>query len=404
MFRFCKRVFNWKSGSFLPAAILTLGLGVQAAQAQTFKVIHYFSGLLDGGNSVGPLTEGPDHRLYGVSNLGGKYLFGNVFKIAKDGRDLTVVNSFEYWNGYEPSPWLIFGPAGTILGTTSQGGGDNDLGVFYELSAHHKETVLHQFPYGGTADGWAPGGPMATDGQGNIYAATGTGGTSDFGTIYKIDTSGNETILYNFLGQSDGSGPEGLVSGPGGYFYGTTACSDACYTGGSGHVFKVDSAGNLTILYTFSGGADGGDPNAYLLFDAKGNIFGTTGLGGNSGCPIGNFDYGCGVVFKLTPEGKESVIYAFPPAPSLGGANPSSGVIADGKGNLYGVTVDGGTDACGVAYKVSLKGEETVLHSFQAPDGCPPEGEMLLSGNTLYGVSRFGAGAGFGSLWTIDLK
>jgi uncharacterized repeat protein (TIGR03803 family) len=377
----------------------------QPAKAQTFTVLHVFTGGKDGGYPVGPLRKGQDNDLYGAANIGGKYLYGNVFKMTENGKHETILNSFRYWNGNDPNSYLTLDPSGVIYGATFEGGDDNYNGTFYELSGKNKEKVIHQFPYLVSTDGYNPTGPMVVDAQGNFYGATRNGGPTNNGTIFKIDSSGNETVLYNFEGQADGSLPLGLVLGPDGAFYGATSCTYECYSGG-GNLFKVDTSGNLTTLYTFTGGADGNVPNGNLLIDPAGNIYGTTNLGGTGPCSEDGYT-GCGTIFKLTPGGTESVLYNFQGTPD--GQSPSSGVIADGKGNLYGVTLWGGstinTVGCGVVYELNAAGQEKVLHAFEASDGCQPEGELLLSKNVLYGAANAGgANSVYGAIFKIDLK
>jgi uncharacterized repeat protein (TIGR03803 family) len=398
-----------KAATVSAIAILSLAFALpalQPAQAQTFSILHVFTGGKDGGGSRGPLIEGPDHQLYGASTVGGKYLEGNLFKMTEDGKHETLLDSFKYWNGYEPNPYLILDPSGTIYGATSQGGANGDIGTFYEVISRNHEKVIHQFPYNVTTDGNGPAGAIAVDAQGNYYGATSGGGANGSGTIYKIDPSGNETVLYNFSPANvSGGDPGGLVLGPDGDLYGTAGCSYSCYSGG-GTVFKVDMSGNLTTLYAFSGGSDGNDPGGALLFDAAGNIYGTTFFGGTGPCNTDGYA-GCGTIFKLAPNGTETVLYNF--QGSTDGAFPSSGVIADGKGNIYGVTLNGGdlnlyfNEGCGVAYELNTQGQESVLHTFESGDGCLPEGELLRSRNVLYGVA-FEGGSGDGTVFKIDLK
>jgi uncharacterized repeat protein (TIGR03803 family) len=175
-------------------------------------------------------------------------------------------------------------------------------------------------------------------------------------------------------------------------------------------VFKLDSSGNETVLYAFSGGADGGVPQADVIRDAAGNLYGTTGFGGNtsSSCLFGSA--GCGVVFKLDPSGNETVLYAFS---GMDGASPTAGLIQDAAGNLYGTTPFGGNTSsttcidaggCGVVFKLDPSGKETVLYTFTGgADGFNPTAGLVrdAAGN-LYGTAPGGGahGGGWSSSWT----
>src|SRR6185437_12725329 len=148
------------------------------------------------------------------------------------------------------------------------------------------------------------------------------------------DQAGNETLLHSFLGQADGSTPIGpLTWGPDGNLYGVTSCSYTCYSGG-GTVFKIDTNGNFTTLFSFDGGTQGNVPNAPVLFDSNGNLYGTTYFGGIPNC--GSYFLGCGVVFELNTNYQETVLYEF--TGQSDGNNPSSAVVSDAQGNLYGTT------------------------------------------------------------------
>ena len=385
----------------LATALLGLPLlAMQSANAQTYTVLHYFNNA-DGMAPQGPLIEGPDHMLYGATNKGGAYLFGVVYKMSLTGKE-TILHNFQYWNGFDANGGLVQDAAGNLYGSTYQGGNNGYTGLIYKLNkSGNQETVLHQLGLG--TDGASPRSGLVADANGNLYGVTPNGGTLGGGTIFKVDSTGHETVLHNFTGMADGSIPNGrLVFGPDGNLYGTTECGDiACYTQGAGRVFKVDTAGNLTVLYSFSGGADGGTPTGALTFDAQGNIYGTAFFGGILSC--GDYGYGCGVVFKLTPSGTETILYTF-----LGGSdgwNPNAGVILDAAGNMYGATLSDGTGvSCGVVFKLNPQGQETVLHSFTGPDGCTPGSELLLSNNALYGVTSEGGRPYYGVVFKITLK
>lgn len=152
-------------------------------------------------------------------------------------------------------------------------------------------------------------------------------------------------------------------------------------------MFKVDSKGNETVLYRFTDGADGGFPVGRLLRDAAGNLYGTASGGGNFGCFNGA---GCGVVFKLDTILRETVLYTF--SGGVDGEYPYAGLVRDFSGNLYGTTLDGGSAGWGVVFKLDTMGAETVLHSFGGgSDGAYPPGNLLRdSAGNLYGVAGGG--------------
>jgi hypothetical protein len=221
---------------------------------------------------------------------------------------------------------------------------------------------------------------LILDSSGNLYGTTELGGTRDQGVVFELircdsAPSGYELkVLYSFTGGADGANPKaGLIRDAVGNLYGTTANGGAttipCPTSGCGVVFELircDSAPSgydFKLLYSFTGGADGGNPEAGLTQDAAGNLYGTTLSGGTqpSGfneCIAG--DFACGVVFKLSPTGTETVLHSFT---GPDGANPAAGVIQDAQGNLYGTTLVGGGDVsffcsiefgtCGVVFEVT---------------------------------------------------
>jgi uncharacterized repeat protein (TIGR03803 family) len=226
------------------------------------------------------------------------------------------------------------------------------------------------------------------------------GGADDSGTVFKVDTDGNETVLHSFTGGSDGCHPVGVVLDASGTLFGVAGegGSGSC-SNGDGVVFKVDTAGNFSVLYTF-GGLDGADPDSILLIDSAGNLYGTTGYGGSSKACT----YGCGTVFELTPTGQESVLYNFCSLKDCAdGEYPGVGpLVRDSNGTIYGTTTEGGAHpncnnqlACGVVFMLDRAGTETVLHSFTgAADGAFPYGGVIMDASgVLYGSTWQGGDA-----------
>lgn len=274
---------------------------------------------------------------------------------------------------------LVRDAAGNLYGTTISGGvgacTDGDLsgcGVVFKVTPAGKEIVLYSFT--GGADGAAPQRGLQLDAKGNLYGTTPSGGAYGFGTVFKVDQNGNETVLYSFTGGADGGNPySGLVRDAQGNLYGVAGSV----------VFKLDEKGNETVLYTFTGGADG-SPNGRLMRDAKGNLYGTTAGGGT---------YGFGKVFKLDTSGKEHLLYSFCPQGGVctDGAVPFAGVIQDAAGNLYGTTSQGGTAGWGTVFELNTSGKEKVLHSFTYGDGALPSFGVIRDTNgNLYGTTVYG--------------
>jgi uncharacterized repeat protein (TIGR03803 family) len=274
---------------------------------------------------------------------------------------------------------LVRDAAGNLYGTTISGGvgacTDGDLsgcGVVFKVTPAGKEIVLYSFT--GGADGAAPQRGLQLDAKGNLYGTTPSGGAYGFGTVFKVDQNGNETVIYSFTGGADGGNPySGLVRDAQGNLYGVAGPV----------VFTLDEKGNETVLYTFTGGADG-SPNGRLLRDANGNLYGTTAGGGT---------YGFGKVFKLDTSGKEHVLYSFCPQGGIctDGAVPFAGVIQDTAGNLYGTTSQGGTAGWGTVFELNTSGKQKVLHSFTYGDGALPSFGVIRDTNgNLYGTTVYG--------------
>src|ERR1039458_6513736 len=186
------------------------------------------------------------------------------------------------------------------------------------------EIVLHNFGYP-APKGAGPWAGVIRDSAGNLYGTTQNGGVSNKGVVYKVDTTGHETVLYSFTGGADGGQPAaGVILDSAGNLYGTATYSSA----GTGVVYKLDTTGHETVLFTFTGTLSGGDgkvPWAGVIRDSAGNLYGTTVFSGTAGQ---------GVVYKLDTTGHETVLYSF--TGGADGGNPSAGVIRDSAGNLYG--------------------------------------------------------------------
>ncbi len=328
-----------------------------------YTVMHRFGGFpADGEQPGGPLIQGSDGALYGVTIVGGAHGFGTVFRIALDGT-YAVLHSFGATSaaGKLPLGRLVQAIDGNIYGTTLSGGGgahcpdsDVECGTAFRLSPNGEHVVLHAFG-SVPGDGASPS-ALIQAGDGSFYGTTASGGnlscrptpqTSGCGTIFRMTAAGAVTILHSFGSyQGDAILPAGpLIPGGDGAYYGTTygGGGGACpgITPGCGTVFRITPAGTMTIFYTFSrptndgttSYANGYNPMPYLLRGRDGNFYGVTEAGGPFETTRG------GTVFRITPSGIRTTLYAFGPF----GDNPTipfGGLIEGADGALYGVTQD----------------------------------------------------------------
>jgi uncharacterized repeat protein (TIGR03803 family) len=239
--------------------------------------------------------------------------------------------------------------------------------------------VLYRFP--GQAAGSTPTGLTAF--KGAQYGTTINGGTHTFGTVF-VRTATGVKILYSFKAGADGSGPTGALTAFGGRLYGMTE-----YGGGAGDgtVFSVDTQGNERVVYSFTGGSDGAAPAMGALLDDNGALYGTTTAGGDRECHVGK-SVGCGIIFSLAPAtGKESVLHRFSGKPD--GASPLGTLLVSG-GKIYGTTEFGGNFDNGSVF-VLTGSKERRLYSFKGyPDGANPFAGLTLSNGTFYGTTAFG--------------
>jgi uncharacterized repeat protein (TIGR03803 family) len=332
------------------------------------------------------------------------------------------LHKFTVLDGNAPEGPVISDAAGNIYGTTA--GSQSGYGIVFELTQNTngtwKETVLHRFQ--GT-DGSGPFGSLTFDAPGNLYGTTQFGGANQQGTVFKLSPDGNgrwrETVLYSFCSISsctDGALPlAGLNFDQAGNLYGTTLAggsgSSGCTTSGCGTVFELMPQKNgrwsERVLYNFcsqTGCPDGANPSTELIFDQAGNLYGTTR--GSNGFSLQ------GVAFELKPNGNrgwtESVLYQFCSQQGcLDGAGPYAGLILDQVGNLYGTTYAGGTYDAGIAFQLTPNSDgtwtENVLHSFQYRDGNTPAASLTPDrSGNLYGTTVYGGSKNWGVVFKLS--
>jgi uncharacterized repeat protein (TIGR03803 family) len=261
-----------------------------------------------------------------------------LFKINTSGKETVLHNFTGGKDGGFPFAGVTRDASGNLYGTTLYGGNCNrygGCGTVFKLDKSGKEDVLYTFTEG--ADGDMPFTDLILDAAGNLYGTTGYGGTYGFGTVFQLGAAG-EKVLHSFTGDKDGGLPYGgLIRDKAGNLYGTTSGF-----GTAGNVFKVNAKGHEDVLYSFTGGTDGLNPYAGLVRDTAGNLFGTTAFGGTGGW---------GVVFKIDGNGQETVLYAF--TGGTDGGTPYASLVRDSKGNLYGTTYYGGAFGLGTVFKLT---------------------------------------------------
>jgi uncharacterized repeat protein (TIGR03803 family) len=326
----------------------------------------------------------------------GAILLGALLTALPVAAQTTIYNFKGDPDGAGPLAPLIRDSAGNLYGTTHVGGNNN--GTVFEVNSAGKETILHTFT---GADGSGPSGGVVRDSAGNIYGITAYGGAFNFGTVFKVTKAGKESVLYSFAGPpNDGGNPfAGLIRDSEGNLYGTTLfggsghCTANAGQNGCGTVFKVSASGTESVLHNFEGGADGVYPSSPLVHDSSGNLYGTTQQGGQANCS--NFSgNGCGTVFMLSSDGVETVRHAFSGYPTDG--DDPAGMILVG-GNLYGTTQMGGAYGNGTVFEVTGPGSEDLLYSFGgvANDGLNPAAGLVWDGaGHFFGATTNGGGPG----------
>jgi uncharacterized repeat protein (TIGR03803 family) len=408
----------------LVLAILTMALLMTPtpAAAQVEKILHNFGSNTRGG--VGPdsaLIFDAAGDLYGTAATGGNDNVGIVFELSPHtggGWAEQVLYSFSKTggDGQNPSDGLIFDSAGNLYGKTTNGGTDN-VGTVFELSppvppnTNWTKTILHSFS-NNFVDGQNPRGTLIFDASGNLYGVAQAGGTNAVGVAYELSPAGggvwNETLLYTFSTDSGWLPSSGMTFDASGNLYGVTLLGG---TFGNGVVYELSPASGgswtYTILHTFANGTDGGEPLGGLVFDSAGNLYGVTAVGNPSDG---------GTVFELSPSSggawTETIIHNFD-AKSTDGINPDCTLVLDSSGALYGTTLGGGTgsctetQACGIVFQLrSLDGvwHDKILHDFNedGTDGFfPTSGVILDSAGHLYGTTEYGGAAGGGTVFAI---
>jgi len=417
------RLFGGVSGFALGLALFAVA---DPAVGGSYRILHTFV-QTDGSSPLGGLISDSSGNRYGTTSAGGSNACygqagcGTVFKLASSGAfsSLYDFGGELKKDGDAPYSALVADAAGNLYGTTELGGGvakcyRKPCGTVFRLTTAGSESLF--FTFRSSKFGQMPIAGLTIDRSGNLYGTTVAGGRGacDCGTVFEIKADGKEKVLHSFKGGSDGSGPwyAGVILDASGNLYGTTVFGGGtgCGGAGCGTVFKITPNGTETVLYAFAGGSDGANPEGGLLADGAGNIYGVTQDGGGTGC-----DGGCGTVFKISSEGVESVLHAF--AGGNDGGYPEGALIEDNAGNLFGTTVIGGDTGCtenggagcGTLFQLEPDGTETVLHAFAGgTDGVSPQAGLMadsagdLFGTTLAGGNTDCSGLGCGTVFELS--
>jgi uncharacterized repeat protein (TIGR03803 family) len=274
-----------------------------------------------------------------------------VFKLDSRGRE-TVLHTFVGGvEGASPDAALIRDSAGNLYGTAEFGGELNcgsgqGCGIVFQLNPSGNFTILHRFT--GT-DGSNPTAALVLDSAGNLFGTTSASGEFSGGTVFKLAPTGKLTVLHSFGRGKDGKFPTGgVISDSSGNLFGTTIGGGGS---GLGTVYKVGSTGSETVLHSFANQqGEGQNPVGGLLLDAFGNLFGTTASGGDLNACAGEPTQGCGIIFELVSGRQEKVLHIF--EENADGAQPLATLIQDPSGNLLGTTANGGPNGFGVVFKL----------------------------------------------------
>jgi uncharacterized repeat protein (TIGR03803 family) len=390
-----------------------------------------YGDLLDGTFPYAALMLNTNGYLYGTTFSGGSNGYGTVFKMTTSGvlsslysfGAITDTNGDEL-DGANPYAALSLGPDSNLYGTTYSGGANTDqLGTVFRMTDGGALTSLYSFgsiedTNGFALDGAEPRASLVLA-NGEMFGTTSSGGSNDYGTVFKITTQGALTTVHAFgsiqitiSAALDGIAPyAALVLGQDGNLYGTA------YGGGSngyGTVFKMTTSGVLSSLYSFGAitdtngdELDGANPKGPLVAASDGSLYGTTYQGGSNANQSGD---GFGTVFRITTNGALTTLYSFgllqdANGNPLDGANPVGGLVQGGSGALYGTTSAGGDNGNGTVFEITTNGTFLTLYRFSGTnDGANPLAGLVMVGNTLYGTASAGGSNSDGTVFSLALE
>ncbi|HEX3719123.1 MAG TPA: choice-of-anchor tandem repeat GloVer-containing protein [Verrucomicrobiae bacterium] len=352
----------------------------------TFSNLYSFTGTTDGANPNG-LMQASDGNFYGTTQVGGMDSSGTVFRITPSGVFTTLYLFDDVGNdGYSPQAGLVQGTNGLLYGTTEEGGASG-WGTIFKSTTNGAVTIIYQFDGG---DGAAPDNPMILDTDGNFYGTTSGGGALFDGEVFRL-TPSQALIQVASFNYSDGFNPNKLMEGADGTLYGTTFDGGA---NGDGAIFNIATNGALITLYSFSYTNGGYLPAGGLAQSADGNFYGTTFEGGV---------FGNGTIFVMSPSDEVTMLYSF--TGKSDGGNPSADLIQGSDGNFYGTTYEGGAYNDGTVFRWTPGGSLATLATFDGYNGANPETPLAQGGDgNLYGTTQNGGASGNGVVFRVSIN
>ena len=428
----------------LLALTLLLVLTTLAAQAQTYTVVHSFTGGADGSTPRSGVTPDGAGNYYGTTANGGfqgqncgQQGCGTVYKLTKKNGAWVLTNLYSFKGGSDgawPTARVVFGSDGAVYGTTFSGNGNsctnNGCGTVFRLtppvspchavSCPWTETILYRFS---GPDGQLPGGELIFDHSGNIYGTTVAGGSGEWGAVYKLTHANGhwtESVLYNFTGQDDGGTPSGgVIFDNAGNLWGTTSSggwNSLPDFYGPGVLYELTPNGSgwtdHTIYKFTDSSGDAGIPVASLVLASDGTMYGTSSMGGSGLCTYNTYYQGCGTVFTVAQQSVAPLFFNFPVASETPGmSGPTASVTLDSQRNVYGTAFAAGQFDAGSVFKLTFPNYGySSLHDFtgHSDGGYPSSNVVIDSSGNMFGTGMAGGNStictmqgGCGVIWQI---
>jgi uncharacterized repeat protein (TIGR03803 family) len=384
------KFFRW-------TGLLSLGLGfapaTPALAGYTLTTLVTFNGNTGTGTSPGSLVADSGGNLFGIAGgVGGTF----IFELPKGSTSINTVATI----GSFSNPYLTIDTSGNLFGTTDFGGGAGDGTIFEVPKGSSSAITLASFA---SSTGYAPKAALLMDASGNLYGTTSNGGSKNEGTVFELPKgSSNITVLANCsLGEGTVQTPySSLIADTAGNLYGTS------YYGGhnsNGTIFELPKGSNTFTILTVLGGLIGANPKAGLVVDSSGDFFGTTDGGGSAGPPLGSAS-NSGTIFELSSGGTFTSLASFN---GTNGSNPQANLVEDAAGDLFGTTYSGGTGspADGTVFELA-KGSSTIttLANFNSSNGANLNTSLIVDGaGNIFGTTQNGGpGFGFGTLFELS--